>query len=50
MDKRGFVMWGDFLKGMGIGLIVGVVLMVLVMLGVIPLPIDTCGILCGTSQ
>ncbi|MFW6014445.1 MAG: hypothetical protein ACOCZ6_04355 [Nanoarchaeota archaeon] len=50
MNKRGFVMWRDFLKGMGIGLIVGIVVLVLVMLGVIPVPIDACGMLCGTAQ
>lgn len=49
MNKGGFVMWGDFLKGLGIGIVLGIVILVLVMLEVIPDPIGICGMLCGTQ-
>ncbi len=46
MNKRGFVMWKDFIKGMLVGLVVGIVLVFLSTFGILPLPFDLCGFMC----
>lgn len=46
-DKRGFMMWADFLKGLVAGFLIGAALLVLFMMGIIPSPVDFCMMLCG---
>ncbi len=42
--KRGFVMFGDLLKGFIIGFIVAVAVIAMAMWGLIPLPFSICGL------
>jgi hypothetical protein len=45
MNKKAFVgLWADVFKGVVYGFIIGVVLMILVMTGVIPLPFEICSL------
>lgn len=45
-NKRGFIMWGDFIKGFVFGLLVGMAVVAMAMWGLIPLPFEICA-LCG---
>lgn len=37
-------MWGDLLKGLVLGIIVGIVLVVFALYGLIPLPFEICSL------
>ncbi len=38
-------MWGDFIKGMLLGIVVGILLTILTISGLLPIPLDLCEIL-----
>jgi len=47
MDKKAFVgLWADVFKGLVVGFILGVIIMLLLIMGIIPFFVEPCG-LCG---
>lgn len=45
MDKKGFIMWGDFFKGFIFGLVVTAIIFILIVNGFIPFPLDLCSLM-----
>jgi len=45
MNKKAFVgLWSDVFKGLVVGFLLGVILMVLMFMGLIPFPIEVCSL------
>lgn len=44
MNKKGFIMWGDFFRGFFFAFILTAVIFVLIANGFVPFPLDVCNI------
>jgi len=43
LNKKGMILqWSDFFKGLGVGLVLGIVLLFLIAKGIIPLNLPIC--------